>query len=157
MGEEADPRADHRRHDPAGRAGAGNGGYLIGYRRVEGGKGRLEPHPEWAPKVKTFFFRQIRGVGLRQRRPGGLERNGVVQPVWKSRTERVHSGKPFSEQQVKRVLTNRRYLGENRWGDECVAPGSFDPIIGVEQFKRIRRKLAENARTRGEPPPGQRT
>lgn len=50
--------------------GLWNGGYLIGYRRVEGGKGRLEPHPEWAPKVKTFFFRQIRGVGLRQRRPG---------------------------------------------------------------------------------------
>jgi DNA invertase Pin-like site-specific DNA recombinase len=128
--------------------GLWNGGYLIGYRRVEGGKGRLEPDPEWAPKVKTFFFDKFEELGSVSAVQAWLERNGVVQPVWKSRTERVHGGQPFSEQQVKRVLTTRRYLGENRWGDGCVVPGSFEPIIGVEQFDRVQRKLAENARTR---------
>lgn len=128
--------------------GLWNGGYLLGYSRVEGGKGTLAPDAEWAAKVKTFFFDKFEELGSVSAVQAWLERNGVVQPVWKSRTERMHGGTPFSEQQVKRVLTNRRYLGENRWGDNCIVPNSFTPIITIEQFERVQRKLAENARTR---------
>lgn len=46
------------------------------------------------------------------------------------------------------AMTSRIDLGENWRGDAGATAGAFPPVIGVEPFDRVQRRLVENVRTR---------
>ena len=57
------------------------------------------------------------------------------------------AGKPLAKASVKRILTNRAYLGFTKHYDEYF-PGSFAPILSPTLFEAVQKKLEERAHPR---------
>ena len=57
------------------------------------------------------------------------------------------AGTPLGKASVKRILTNRAYLGFTKHRDEYF-PGSFAPILSATLFEAVQKKLVERAKPR---------
>lgn len=106
-----------------------------GYTR--GNDGRLEPN-EHAEGVAAAFRLRASGAGWGEV-CRALERAGVVGP---------YGGERWSRKAVKRMLSNRVYLGEARSG-EFVNAHAHPPLIDRLTFERVQEKPQEVSRGEG--------
>lgn len=127
--------------------GLWNGGVVYGYVSNPDNPGELLIDKEWAPIIKTHFFdafEKLGSVGAVQRR---LLELGISQSERKTRSGQVRGGKPFSKQQVARILRNQLYIGSIAWG-EATKKNCHQPIISSEQFDLVQMKLNQTTKTR---------
>lgn len=109
-----------------------NGIKLIGY-RGEPDK-PYEIDPETAPIVERIFKEYADGTPM-QRIAASLNEQGI----------KTSAGGNFTINSLRRILTNRSYIGEYRWG-KFTTPGGMPCIIGDELFERVQSRLASNQR-----------
>ncbi len=89
-------------------------------------------HEEEAKIVKLFFDMY----------EGGNTIADIVRYT-KVHSIRTKKGKEFTHFGIKRILTNRKYLGEYQWND-IIIPGGMPRIISDEQFERVNDEMDKN-------------
>ena len=110
-----------------------NGGTIpIGY--VIDAERHFQIDPLTAPFVVEAFKRYAEGATMKQVLDW-LNRQGV-------KTGKNHA---FTYNSVHTLLTNRRYMGENRFQD-IVMPDTIPVIVEKELFDRVQEKMAKNRR-----------
>ena len=110
-----------------------NGGTIpIGY--VIDAERHFQIDPLTAPFVVEAFKRYAEGVTMKEVLDW-LNRQGV-------KTGKNHA---FTYNSVHTLLTNRRYMGENRFQD-IVMPDAIPVIVEKELFDRVQEKMAKNRR-----------
>lgn len=103
----------------------------LGYRKIIGGGGKLEPDPETAPMVVSLFDARAAGASWAQL----ADRLDELRPRPQGRRDR---------KDVERIITNRVYLGETRWRDE-VNETAHDPLVTVDVWERANAAAANDA------------
>jgi DNA invertase Pin-like site-specific DNA recombinase len=94
---------------------------VVGYRRERGQ--RLEPDPETAPAIVVAFEARASGASYTE-----------LAALLDSQLGAGPDGSPrWTAQSVKRVLANRAYLGEARWGDH-VRRDAHEPLVTESLF-----------------------
>ena len=117
--------------------GLSNGGCKYGYIADPNERGKLIPDPEWARIIKENFFDAVERLGSAGAVHKELARKWkILTPKRKTRSGMIMGGKPFTKQQVMRILRNPLYIGRITWGD-VVAEDSHKPIITKQQFERV--------------------
>ena len=101
-------------------------GYVVGKDR------RFEIDPLIAPLVRDVFVRYNDGQTMKEI-ADSLNAKGL----------RTSGGKEISLNIVSRMLKNRRYLGEYRYGD-VIVPGGMPAIVSEELFERAQERLQKN-------------
>ncbi len=117
--------------------GLSNGGCKYGYVSDPNERGKLILDPEWATIIKVNFFDAAERLGS----AGAVQRElsqkwKITVPKRPTRSGKVMGGKPFTKQQVIRILRNRLYVGQIIWGD-VVRENCHEPIVSREQFERV--------------------
>ena len=107
-----------------------NGIKLIGY--VGEPDKPYEIDPETAPIVERIYNEYADGIPM-QRIAASLNEQGI----------RTSAGGRFTINGLRRILTNRSYIGEYSWG-KFVTPDGMPRIIGDELFERVQARLAAN-------------
>jgi site-specific DNA recombinase len=114
-----------------------HGKVLFGYRRIHDGRtGALlgqEPHPEQAPIVQRVFADYVGGRSARSI-TAALNAEGV----------RTNRGNGWTPLMVKRMLTNRAYLGHRLHKGEDFGQG-WEPLIDADTFERVAARLEATA------------
>ncbi len=103
-------------------------GYVVGKDR------HYEIDPFAAPLVRDVFQYYIEGQTMKE-----------IAEYLNAKGLRSSGGKEISLSVVSRMLKNRRYLGEYRYGD-VVVPGGMPAIISEELFERAQDRLQKNRR-----------
>lgn len=105
-----------------------------GYQVIER---KLVVKPDEAKVVKQIFqdFAELRSVAMVIQ---GLKKDGV----------NARSGKPFAQQTIRTLLTNRTYIGELNHKEKS-HPGLHDPIIDRGLFDCVQEIFEHDARLRG--------
>lgn len=117
--------------------GLSNGGCRYGYISDPKERGKLIPDPEWAEIIRQNFFdavERLGSAGAVQREL--VERWKITVPKRGTRSGKVSGGKPFTKQQVMRILRNPLYIGQITWGD-IVRENCHEPLVSKEQFERV--------------------
>lgn len=109
-----------------------NGIKILGYKGKPNEKYEIDP--ETAPIVRKIFTDYVEGKPL-QKIANELNESGF----------RSGRGKEFVVNSLSRILHNRVYIGEYKWG-EYVIPGGMPQIISEELFDAAEKKLAKNKR-----------
>lgn len=128
--------------------GLSNGGCRYGYKSDPEERGKLIPDSEWAKIIKENFFdavERLGSAGAVQREL--IERWNITVPKRDTRSGKVIGGKPFTKQQVMRILRNPLYIGRITWGD-VVTENCHEPIISKEQFERVQAILDQTRKHR---------
>lgn len=107
-----------------------NGIKLIGYRGTPNKPYEIDP--ETAPIVERIFNEYADGMPM-QRIAASLNEQGI----------KTSAGGNFTINSLRRILTNRSYIGEYSWG-EFTTPDGMPRIISDELFERVRLRLAAN-------------
>ncbi len=97
----------------------------------------IEPHPTEARIVKLAFEEYPKGTHSFISLGQFLADLGVVS----------RNGTPLAKASIKRMLTNRAYLGFIKHGDEWF-DGSFEPIISPQLFEAVEKVLRTKERPR---------
>ncbi len=97
----------------------------------------IEPHPVHSKVIKMAFEEYAKGTHGLESLADFLAHHGVT----------TAKGTPLGKASVKRMLTNRAYLGfvkhKGEWFD-----GSFEPIISPKLFEAVQKVLSARARPR---------
>lgn len=109
-----------------------NGAKILGYTGKPNEKYEIDP--ETAPIVKKIFTDYVEGKPL-QKIANELNKSGF----------RSTQGNLFVVNSLNKILRNRAYIGEYRWG-EHVIPGGMPQIISAELFDAADKKLEKNRR-----------
>ena len=109
-----------------------NGIKILGYIGEPGKKYKIDP--KTAPIVQKIFTDYVEGKPL-QKIANELNESGL----------RSTQGNLFVVNSLNKILRNRAYIGEYRWG-EYVIPGGMPQIVSVELFDAADKKLAKNRR-----------
>ena len=107
-----------------------NGIKLIGY--LGKPEKPYEIDPDTAPIVERIFNEYADGTPM-QRIAASLNEQGI----------KTSAGGRFTINSLRRILTNRSYIGEYSWG-KFTTPGGMPRIIGDELFERVQARLAAN-------------
>ena len=97
----------------------------------------IEPHPTHSKIIKRAFTEYIKGSHTLGSLADFLAHHGVT----------TGAGTPIAKASVKRILTNRAYLGFIKYHDEWFE-GSFTPIITPKLFEAVQKVLATRERPR---------
>ena len=128
--------------------GLSNGGCKYGYISDPNERGKLIVDPEWAKIIKVNFFDAVERLGSAGAVQSELCRKWkITTPKRETRSGKIMGGKPFTKQQVMRILRNTLYIGRIVWGD-VVADNCHEPIISNEQFERVQALLDQTTRHR---------
>lgn len=109
-----------------------NGIKLIGY--LGRPEKPYEIDPDTAPIVERIFNEYADGTPM-QRIVTSLNEQGI----------RTSAGGQFTINSLRRILTNRSYIGEYSWG-KFTTPDGMPRIISDEIFERVQARLAANKR-----------
>ena len=122
--------------------GLPNGGRICGYVPDPMKKGHLLIDPEHAEIVRTAFEKCAElGSGCAAHRH--LMKIGAKSPVYISRRDKKHGGKPFNIPAVLRMLRNVKYIGKIKY-DGDVFEGQHEAIIEEELFNQVQATLDRN-------------
>ena len=114
-----------------------NGGNVpLGY-YVDKATGKLAVDPETAPCVQKLFLWYADG-----------ERLTVLQAEMKKRGIRSKRGNTYSVSVLSALLSNRKYIGEYKYGS-VITPGGIPAIIDKELFERVQMRMAANKKSSG--------
>jgi site-specific DNA recombinase len=127
--------------------GLWNGGHVLGYLSDPNEPGRLIMDPDWAPKIKQYFFDAFEELGSSTAVLKQLDKLGLKTPVRKSRAGKIRGGQPFTKNKILDILRNPIYTGRIQWG-EAFRENCHEPIISSEQFKRVGARVGETRRHR---------
>jgi len=97
----------------------------------------IEPHPTHSKVIVRAFREYVKGTYSYEALADFLALHGVT----------TGKGTPLGKASIKRMLTNRAYLGFVKYKDEWF-DGSFAPIISPKLFEAVQRVLAERERPR---------
>lgn len=127
--------ASHRKNVTRGltynaERGLYNGIRLLGYKGVPDKPYEIDP--DTAPIVQRIYHAYADGTPM-QRICDDLAADGI---------KSIH-GKTMTVNSLRRILTNRSYIGEYRWG-EYVIPDGMPRIIDDGTFDKVQKRLAEN-------------
>lgn len=126
--------------------GLSNGGCKYGYIPDPDGRGKLIPDPEWAKIIKEYFFDAVERLGSAGAVQSELCRKWkITVPKRGTRSGKLIGGKPFTKQQVMRILRNPLYIGQINWGGVSTE-GCHEPIVGKEQFERVQALLNQTTK-----------
>ena len=121
------------------KSGRWGGGMMLGYRMVADeedlrGGGKLEIIAEEAETVREIFTLYAAGLGYKAiaNRLNGENKTGKT-------------GKAFTLNTVKGILTNAAYVGKTRFG-EVYYDGLHEPIISKELWEAVQLRLQEQSR-----------
>lgn len=109
-----------------------NGRGILGY--VGEKNKKYEIDPQTAPIVQKIFSDYVEGKPL-QKIANELNESGY----------RSIQGKKFVVNSLHRILCNRVYIGEYKWGEYTI-PGGMPQLVSVEQFEAAARMLKKNQR-----------
>ena len=123
-----------------------SGGIRWGYKHDDAQNGRLIRDADWAPIIQEHFFNTFERMGAAGAVQRHLQKIGIFVPKRVSADGKVRGGKPFTKQQVIRVLSNEVYLGTLTWG-EVRKEGCHEALVTQEQFNRVQKALARNRHT----------
>ena len=108
-----------------------NGGDMpMGY--VKNSEQKFEIDPIAAPVVLEAFERYSKGQNMREVRDW-MNGQGI----------RTKNGNPFNINFITRMLNNRRYMGEYRYG-EVVQEGAIPTIVPKALFERAQKRMEKN-------------
>lgn len=108
-----------------------NGGnYAFGY-TIDENK-HFKPDTLTAPIVVEIF----------QKYADGMTMKGIAECL-KSKSVLTDKGRAIDQHRIRRMLSNRRYLGEYRFRD-IVIPDAFEPIIPQSLFDDVQSRLRKN-------------
>ena len=126
--------------------GLHNGGCTYGYVSDPNERGKLIPDPVWARIIKENFFDAVERLGSAGAVQTELcQKWKITVPQRETRSGKIIGGKPFTKQQVMRILRNPLYRGQITWGD-VVTEGSHEPIVSKEQFERVQALLDQTTK-----------
>ena len=97
----------------------------------------IEPHPTNARIVRIAFEEYTKGMHTYKSLGLFLADLGVVS----------RNGTPLAKVSIKRLLTNRAYLGFIKYGDEWF-DGNFEPLVSPQLFEAVQKVLKEKERPR---------
>jgi site-specific DNA recombinase len=97
----------------------------------------IEPHPTNARIVKRVFEEYAKGTHTLKSLGALLADLGVVS----------RNGTPLAKVSIKRLLTNRAYLGFIKHKDEWF-DGNFEPLVSPQLFEAVQKVLQEKSRPR---------
>ena len=97
----------------------------------------IEPHPAKSRVIVRAYEEYSKGGYTLESMAQFLAEHGVVQLA----------GTPLAKASVRRLLSNRAYLGFTKHHEEFF-PGSFVPILSPTLFEAVQKKLHERARPR---------
>lgn len=109
-----------------------NGVKVLGYIGKKDQKYEIDENT--APTVRRIFKEYTEGIPL-QKICNSLNESGL----------KTNNGKNFTVNSLRRILTNRSYIGEYRYGDSVIA-GGMPRIIEDELFQIAQEKLEANKR-----------
>lgn len=109
-----------------------NGRRILGYIGEENKKYEIDP--KTAPIVQKIFTDYVDGKPL-QKIANELNESGF----------RSIQGNKFVVNSLNRILRNRAYIGEYKWGEHTI-PGGMPQLVSVELFEAADRMLAKNKR-----------
>ena len=116
--------------DNALKAKYNGGNHAFGY-TIDENK-HFKPDPLTSPIVIEIF----------QRYADGMTMKGIAEYL-KSRNILTDKGSIIDQHRIRRMLSNRRYLGEYRFRD-VVIPDAFESIITQSLFDDVQRRLRKN-------------
>ncbi len=90
--------------------------------------------PATAPLVKEMFTRYEKGERIKEIKES-LDERGL----------KTRKGKSFTVGTIGQILTNRKYIGEYKYGD-VVIPGGIPAIIDTDLFERVQMRMNANKR-----------
>ena len=126
--------------------GLSNGGCKYGYVSDPNERGKLIPEPVWSKIIKENFFDAVERLGSAGAVQTELCRKWkITVPQRGTRSGKIIGGKPFTKQQVMRILRNPLYIGQINWGD-VVTDDSHEPIISRDQFDRVQALLDQTTK-----------
>lgn len=109
-----------------------NGVKVLGYTGKPNQKYEIDENA--APIVHRIFREYVDGSPL-QKICNGLNESGL----------KTNNGKPFTVNSLRRILTNRSYIGEYKYGDVLIADG-MPRLIDDETFQAAQARLDANKR-----------
>lgn len=109
-----------------------NGRRILGYIGEKDSKYEIDP--KTAPIVQKIFTDYVEGKPL-QKIANELNESGF----------RSIQGKKFVVNSLNRILRNRAYIGEYRWGEHTI-PGGIPQLVSVEVFEAADKMLRKNQR-----------
>ena len=129
------------------RRGLWNGVSPLGYIIDPENPGKLLVVPDEATLIQLYIFdayERLGSIGAVQRQ---LRKDGITVPSRISKYGKARGGKHFQKQQIRRILSNRVYIGTLEWGGE-VCEDAFEAIIPVKQFQRVQDQLEKTELSR---------
>jgi site-specific DNA recombinase len=140
------------KHAAARRKGKWTGGFLVlGYDSDPRGA-RLQVNEREAIQVRAIFdlFAEKRAIAPTL---AEIARRGWTTKSWTTRREKLHCGGPFSEDSLRRLLTNRLYIARVRQGDQDY-PGEHPAIVDQARWDEVQQLFRSTAERRR---PGRKT
>ena len=113
-----------------------NGVALLGFKGEP--KQKYQIDKKTAPIVKVIYNDYVKGKPLQQ-----------IANELNERGYRTARGKPFVVNSLRKILTNRSYLGEYRWGkgeNQIFIKDGMPRLIDDETFEAAQKRLADNSR-----------
>ncbi len=131
----------------ARRKGKWSGGMpLLGF-DVDPNGSKLRVNDVEAERVRAIF-RLYRDKQSLVETIAELDRRGLVNKKWTTRTGEERGGRPFNKSTLHHLLTNVTYLGKVKYKDEVHA-GEHEAIIDQDLWSRVQTTLARNHRSGG--------
>ena len=120
---------------------------LLGY-DVDPGGGRLVVNPAEAKRVREVFelFRSHRSLAVVV---AELARRSWSTKCWKSRTGKLHTGRPFTKASLRLLLLNATYAGNVRHRG-VIYPGEHPAIIELALWEDVNREFSKREKPQPE-------
>lgn len=131
----------------ARRKGKWVGGFpMLGYNIAPDG-GKLVVNPEESVQASALFKLYLERESLLEVAEE-CDLRGWCTKEWTSAKGRVHGGKPYTKNDLQRLLRNVTYIGKVDY-EGCLYEGEHEAIIDEDTWERVQKLMSYNARTGG--------
>ncbi|MDR2799741.1 MAG: recombinase family protein, partial [Desulfovibrio sp.] len=119
---------------------------MLGYNIAPDG-GKLLVNPEEAVQTRALFTLYLERESLLEV-CGECDLRGWRTKEWKSAKGRVHGGKPYTKNDLQRLLRNVIYLGKVEY-EGRIYEGEHEAIVDEDTWERVQKLMTRNWRTGG--------
>jgi site-specific DNA recombinase len=119
---------------------------VLGYNIAPDG-GKLVVNPEEAAQARSLFNLYLERESLLEVAEE-CELRGWRTKAWTSAKGKVHGGKPYTKNDLQRLLRNVIYIGKVAYEGRTY-DGEHEAVIDAETWQRVQKLMSHNARTGG--------
>ncbi len=119
---------------------------MLGYNIAPEG-GKLLVNPEEATQARALFNLYLERESLLEVAEE-CDLRGLRTKEWTSSKGRIHGGKPYTKNDLQRLLRNVIYIGKVEY-DGQLYEGEHEAIIDKDTWEKVQRLMSYNARTGG--------